>query len=49
MKVKRPPPDAVTIMKRVCVSLPLLKVMKADNVLLDLFLNRLITVKVKRG
>ena len=47
VKVERPPPDARTIVKRVHVSVPLLKAVKADNALLDLLLNSLITAKVK--
>ena len=49
VKVKRPPPDAGTIVKWVCVSVLLLKVVMVDNALLDLLLNHLITAKVKWG
>ena len=49
VKVEWPPPDAGTIMKRIRMSVPLLKAMKADNALLDLLLNHQITVKVKQG
>ena len=49
VKVERPPPDAGTIVKRVRVSMPLLKAVKADNALLDLLLNHLISAKFKRG
>ena len=49
MKVERPPPDAGTIVKQIHTSVLLLNAVKADNVLLDLLLNHLITAKVKRG
>ena len=49
MKFERPLPDSGTIVKQVCVSVLLLKLVKSDNALLDLLLNHLITAKVKRG
>ena len=49
MKAERPLPYAGTIVKWVCMSVPLFKVVRANTALLDLLLNHLITVKVKWG
>ena len=49
LKVKRPQPDVGTVVRRLRVSMPLLKAVRADQGLLDLLLNHLVQAKVRRG